>query len=198
MKTLTKTLFVTLLAVLVWSSAAMYTATAGVVKIETESKSFNKIWVAGNVKIVLTQSEVEGVFVDEYFNADKTSITRKGQTLYVNSMADGQVTIRVSVKDLQRIQASGSAVVVMSNNFDVKYLQVFLSQSAKAKVTAMTGSLYTVVNDDATLKMSGSANEHTLLASNMKNVKLADFVSIKTNHKSPAVQKTEQLVGVVK
>jgi len=198
MKTLTKTLLSAILAVVVLTSSSMTAVTAGTVKVETVSNSFNKIWVGGNVKIILTQSEKEGVFVDEDFNADKTSIKGRGQTLYVNSMADGQVTIRVSVKDLQRIEAAGSAVVVTSNNFDVAYLQVFLSQSAKARVSAMTGSLYTVISDDATLKMSGSANEHTLMASNMKNVKFADFVSLKTKTQHKNSVTTNQLAGITK
>ncbi|TKC03949.1 GIN domain-containing protein [Pedobacter frigoris] len=198
MKTLTKTLFYTVFAAVLLTSSAMTSLAANTIKIETIKNNFNKIWVGGNVKIILTQSENEGVFVDENFNADKTFVTSKGQTLYVNSMADGQVTIKVSVKDLQRIEAAGSSVVVTSNNFDVKYLQVFLSQSAKAKVSAITGSLYTVVNDDAKLKMSGSANEHTLLASNMKNIKFGDFVSLKTNRQGSPSLPADQLAGIAK
>ncbi|EDM35527.1 hypothetical protein PBAL39_07565 [Pedobacter sp. BAL39] len=149
-------------------------------KVLPSEKGFNKIWVAGNVKIVLTQGENEGVSVGDDFNADKTSVQYKGQTLYINSMASGQVTINVNVRDLQRIEAAGSAVVVMSNNFDVKYLQLFLSQSAKVKLNAVVGSLYTVISDNASLKMNGSAEEHTLMASNMNNIKFGDFVCAHT------------------
>ena len=158
-------------------------------------KSFNKIWVAGNVKIVLTQGETEGVSVGEDFNAEKTSVQYKGQTLYINSMAAGQVTVNVNVRDLQRIEAAGSAVVVMSNNFDVKYLQLFLSQSAKVKLNAVVGSLYTVISDDAALKMNGSAEEHTLMASNMSNIKFGDFVCVHT--KSVPVQ-TLKVAGLAR
>ena len=192
MKTLAKSVIATLLTAVIISSSAVAGSAASPVKSLNPGKStsvkgvvaadgFNKIWVAGNVKIILTQNVNEGVFVDEDFNADKTSIIGKGQTLYINSMEGSQVTIRVSVKDLQRIEAAGSAEVVTSNNFDVKYLQLFLSQSAKAKVSAITGSLYTVISDDAVLKMSGAADEHTLIASNIKNVKFNNFVSLKTN-----------------
>jgi hypothetical protein len=132
------------------------------------------------VKIILTQSEKEGVFVDEYFNPEKTSVIGKGQTLYINTMESGQVTIRISVKDLQRIEAAGSAVVITERKFDVKYLQLFLSQNAKVKVDAKVGDLYTIVSENAVLKMSGATGQHTLIASNMKNIKLDNFVSLKT------------------
>ncbi|EDM35520.1 hypothetical protein PBAL39_07530 [Pedobacter sp. BAL39] len=186
MKTLTKTTFAILFAAVTLTStgttalASVNVPSATTTKALPSEKGFNKIWVAGNVKIVLTQSENEGVTVGEGFNAEKTSVQFKGQTLYINSMESGQVTINVAVKDLQRIEAAGSAVVVMSNNFDVKYLQLFLSQSAKVKVNAVIGSLYTVINDNATLKMNGSAKEHTLLASNMSNIKFGDFVCADT------------------
>jgi hypothetical protein len=187
MKTLTKTVFVTVLTAIVLTSSAMTTFAAPAIKVITVTKGFNKIWVSGNVKIILTQSEKEGVFVDEYFNPEKTSVIGKGQNLYINTMESSQVTIRISVKDLQRIEAAGSAVVVTERKFDVKYLQLFLSQNAKVKVDAKVGDLYTIISEDAVLKMSGATDRHTLIASNMKNVKLDNFVSLKTNTESPYV-----------
>ncbi|RZM20461.1 MAG: hypothetical protein EOO88_36130 [Pedobacter sp.] len=191
MKTLTKTLFATVLTGIVLASSAMTTFAAGngnnneiIVSAaipQTSVNGVNRVWASGNVKVVLTQNEKEGITAGENFNAETTFIQRKGNTLYINSVESGQVTITVSIKDLQRIEAAGSATVVTSNNFDVKYLQVFLSQGAKAKLSAMSGSLYTVVSDDATLKMSGSTDQHTLIASNMRNVKLDSFVSLRTS-----------------
>ena len=201
MKTLTKTTFAILFAAVTLTSTGMAaSADVTVPSVKTSGmlpseKSFNKIWVAGNVKIVLTQGETEGVSVGEDFNAEKTSVQYKGQTLYINSMAAGQVTVNVNVRDLQRIEAAGSAVVVMSNNFDVKYLQLFLSQSAKVKLNAVVGSLYTVISDDAALKMNGSAEEHTLMASNMSNIKFGDFVCVHT--KSVPVQ-TLKVAGLAR
>ena len=191
MKTLTKTLFATVLTGIVLTSSAMTTFAAdkttnneislNAAKPETSVNGVNRIWASGNVKVVLTQNEKEGITAGENFNAETTFIQRKGNTLFVNSIEGRQVTINVSIKDLQRIEAAGSATIVTSNNFDVKYLQVFLSQSAKAKLNAMSGSLYTVVSDDATLKMSGSTDQHTLIASNMRNVRFDSFVSMKTD-----------------
>ena len=190
MKTLTKTLFATVLTGIVLTSSAMTTFAAvnvndNAISVsaaipQTSVNGVNRIWASGNVKVVLTQNEKEGITAGENFNAKTTFIQRKGNTLYINSVESGQVTINVSIKDLQRVEAAGSATVVTSNNFDVKYLQVFLSQGAKAKLNAISGSLYTVVSDDATLKMSGSTDQHTLIASNMRNVKFDSFVSMRT------------------
>jgi len=143
-------------------------------------EGFNKIWVSGNVKIVLTQGDKPSVIGTSNYDSTKTSVQSKGQTLYINSMESGQVTLNITVKDLQRVEAYGQSVVVTSNNFDVKNLQLFLNQSATAKIKTTVGSLYTVVKDNAVLKLNGTADKSTMVASNIKNVKLGDFASLRS------------------
>ncbi|ETZ20894.1 hypothetical protein N824_01950, partial [Pedobacter sp. V48] len=76
---------------------------------------------------------------DENFNANNTSVLRRGEALFINSTESNQVTVNVSVKDLQRIEAAGGSVVVTKGTFNVKYLQLFLSQSATAKINSRVG-----------------------------------------------------------
>ena len=183
MKTLTKTFFAAALTAVVLTSSAMTTFAAEPVVIETSTSSlttFNKIWVSGNVKIVLTQGDKQSVTGTDNFNADQTSVMSKGQTLYINSTASGQVTLNITINDLQRVEAYGQSVVVTRSNFDVKYLQLFLNQSATARIKTTAGSLYTVVKDNAVLRLNGTADQSTMVASNMKNVKLAEFASLKS------------------
>nr|WP_121269157.1 DUF2807 domain-containing protein [Pedobacter schmidteae] len=187
MKTLTKTLFATVAAAILLTSSSMTTLAANRIENVKPTAGFNKIWVSGNVKLVLTQSAHEGIFVDENFNKEKTSILGKGQTLYINSMESSQVVIKISMKDLQRIEAAGSSTVVTSDKFDVKCLQVILSQSATAKIKAIAGSLYTNVSDEARLKMTGVTDQHTSIASNVNNVKLDNLLSLSTRKPSSDV-----------
>jgi hypothetical protein len=190
MKTLTKTFFATVASIFLigstmTSSAAVHSNTDEMVVHTIQSGSsvtgVNRLWASGNVKVVLTQNEKESIKGGLNFNPETTFIQRKGSTLYINSVESSEVTVYVTLKDLHRVEAAGSANVVTSNNFDVKHLQVFLSQDARAKISAMSASLYTVVSEDAVLKMSGSTDEHTLIASNMKNVKLNSFSSLSTS-----------------
>ncbi|WP_145858315.1 GIN domain-containing protein [Pedobacter suwonensis] len=196
MKTLTKTLFAAVLTAVVFTSSAMVTFAAEPVKAETKTSTlstFNRIWVSGNVKLILTQGEKQHVEGAGNYDAAKTSVTTDGTTLFVNSMETGQVTLNITVKDLERIEAYGQSVVITSNNFDVKNLQLFLSQSATAKIKTTAGSLYTIVKEDAVLKLNGTADQSTMIASNMKNVKLADFASLKSeSYASEAIMKAEQ------
>ena len=184
MKTLTQTLFAAALTAVVLTSSVMTTLASEPitnVAIAPSIASFNKIWVSGNVKIVLTQGDKQSIAGTENYNSLKTSVMSKGQTLYINSMELGQVTINITVKDLQRIEAYGQSVIVTSNNFDVKNLQLFLNQSATAKIKTTTQSLYTIIKDDAVLRLTGTADHSTMVASNMKNVKLGDFLSLRAS-----------------
>lgn len=196
MKTLAKTIFAAALTAVVLTSSAMATFAAEPVKAETKTSSlskFNRIWVSGNVKIVLTQGDKQNVEGASNYDAAKTSVSTDGKTLFINSEETSQVTLNITVKDLERIEAYGQSVVVTSNNFDAKYLQLFLSQSATAKIKTTTGSLYTIVKDDAVLKLYGTADQSTMIASNMKNIKLADFASLKSaSYASESIMEAEQ------
>nr|WP_315420005.1 DUF2807 domain-containing protein [uncultured Pedobacter sp.] len=196
MKTLAKTLFAAALTAVVFTSSAMATLAAEPVKTETKTSSlstFNRIWVSGNVKIVLTQGDEQNVAGASNYDAAKTSVTTDGKTLFINSLETSQVTLNITVKDLERIEAYGQSVVVTNNNFDVKYLQLFLGQSATAKIKTTAGSLYTIVKDDAVLKLNGTAGQSTMIVSNRKNVKLADFASLKSaSYASEAMMEAEQ------
>ncbi len=196
MKTFTKTLFAVALTAAVFTSSAMATFAAAPVKAETKTSSistFNRIWVSGNVKLILTQGDKQNVAGAGNYDATKTSVTTDGKTLFINSMETSQVTLNITVKDLERIEAYGQSVVVTSNNFDVKNLQLFLSQSAAAKIKTTAGSLYTVVKEDAVLKLNGTANQSTMIVSNTKNVKLADFASLKSeSYASEAIMNATQ------
>lgn len=183
MKTLTKTLFAAALTVVVLTSSAITTFATEQVATELATPSaegFNKIWISGNVKVVLTQGNKPSVIGTSNYDSTKTSVLSKGQTLYINSTESAQVTLNITVKDLQRVEAYGQSVVVTSNNFEVTNLQLFLNQSATAKIKTTVGSLYTVVKDNAVLKLNGNADKSTMVASNIKNVKLGDFVSLRS------------------
>lgn len=196
MKTFAKTLFAAALKVVLFTSSAIATFAAEPVKSETKTSSlstFNRIWVSGNVKIVLTQGNKQNVEGESNYDAAKTSVSTDGKTLFINSEETSQVTLNITVKDLERIEAYGQSVVVTNNNFDVKFLQLFLSQSATAKIKTTAGSLYTIVKDDAVLKLNGTAGESTMIASNMKNIKLADFASLKSeSYASESIMEAEQ------
>lgn len=183
MKNLTKTLFAALVAAVVLTSSAATTFAAEPVKMETSAlsaKDVTRIRVSGNVRVILTQGSKEQVVGTSNYDPANTSVMTDGRTIFINSAEPGLVTLSITVKDLQRVEAFGNSVVVTSNNFDVKNLQVFLNDNATANIKTTAESLYTVINDDAKLKLNGKADESTMITSKMKNVRLAKFSSDKS------------------
>ena len=78
MKTLAKTIFAAALTAVVLTSSAMATIAAEPVKAETKTASlskFNRIWVSGNVKIVLNQGDRQNVEGASNYDATKTSVS---------------------------------------------------------------------------------------------------------------------------
>ena len=196
MKTIAKTFFAAALTAVLFTSSVMTTFAAEPVPVTATTsslKNINRIWVSGNVKIVLTQGDNESVVGAGNYDAEKTSVRSNGQTLYINSMETGLVTLNITIKDLQRIEAYGQSIIVTNNNFDVQNLQLFLNQSATAKIKTTAASLYTIVKDDAVLKLNGTAAESTMVAANVKNLKLTDFVSSRSvSYTSEAIMNADQ------
>ena len=180
MKNLTKTLFAVALTAVVFTSSAMSSFAIAPIKKETKVNAvptFKRIWVSGNVKINLTQGSTTSILGGDGYDATKTSVMSDGRTLFINSLENSQVTLNITIKDLERIEAYGQSVVLSTNNLDVKNLQLFLNQSATVKIKATAGSLYTVVKEDAVLKLNGTADQSTMVASNNKNVNIDKFAS---------------------
>lgn len=196
MNNLAKTLFAAATAAVIITSTIATTFAAeqvvSVVAIHSPLR-FNRIWVNGNVTILLTQGEKTSIVGTENYDPSKTSVMSDGHTLYIKSKEYGQVVLSITVNDLQRVIAYGHARIVTTNNFDVKNLQVFLNQKSKAKIKTTTQSLYTVVKDDAVLKLKGTANESTLVARNLKNIKLGDFNTRRSKlYATEAIMKSEK------
>lgn len=87
MKTLVKTLFTAALTALLCTSSMVATFAAEPAKAETITASlskFNRIWLSGNVKIVLTQGYKQNVEGESNYDAAKISISTDVKT-YLSS-----------------------------------------------------------------------------------------------------------------
>lgn len=189
MKTLAKTLFASVLAVVFFSATAMTAAAAERTSVLLSTPaaapvSFNRIQVSGNVKLVIVQKNNERVEVEGECTPSKTKVTRMGYTLIIKSNEFEPVVITVSVKDLQRIDASDNVTVETMGKFDLKYLQIFLKGDAKANVKANAESMYTFIKGNADLKLSGATLDHTLVKDSVSRVNIDNLAAVKTTRTS--------------
>jgi hypothetical protein len=196
MKIFAKTMFASALSAVLLTSTAM-TSLAANAKIESPSTdslvTFNKILISGNVIVVIKQGTKERITVDEAYDRSRTTIKRKGYTLMISSSEYEPVTITVSVKDLQRIDAGDNAVIRTEGKIAVKYLQVFLKDAASAVVKANTESLYTYIKGNADLKLSGATGDHTVLKDRVSRLNIEGLAALKSTTDSI---RTENIVAL--
>ncbi|PST82424.1 hypothetical protein C7T94_16775, partial [Pedobacter yulinensis] len=134
-----------------------------------------KVVVSGNVELILVQDGTERV---ELLNeGQQTSVTQKGDMLRISSESRETQQVRVSVKDLYRIEASGRVKVSTGSDLDVKYLQIILKDEAKATIGANVTGLYSLLQDNSNLILSGSAGEHTLQMGKVASITMDKFTS---------------------
>jgi len=142
--------------------------------------TFNRIKISGNVKLEVVQGKQERIEVYGDYSSRNTSIKKKGYTLLINSSEFVPVTIRVSVTDLQRIDASGQVSVNTPVDLNLKYLQIFLQGDAKADVKANTESMYTFIKGNSHLNISGITQDHTLVMDSLAKLNMGNLVATKT------------------
>ncbi len=182
MKTSIKTLIATSLTAIVLSTAVFSTTVSAAVNPLTISavKTFKKISVSGNVEVTLIQRTATGVaYTDE--NVGTAKIMQEGDILRITATHGSTAKIIVYVDDIYRIEASGNAVVKTEGKLISKYLQIFLKGNAHAEINTTTEGLYTVIQDDADLKLSGSTDNHTLVMGNTQKLTIEKFAALKTN-----------------
>lgn len=182
MKTSIKTLIATSLTAIVLSTAVFSTTVSAVVNPLSISavKTFKKISVSGNVEVTLIQRTATGVaYTDE--NVGTAKIMQEGDILRITATHGSTAKIIVYVDDIYRIEASGNAVVKTEGKLISKYLQIFLKGNAHAEINTTTEGLYTVIQDDADLKLSGSTDNHTLVMGNTQKLTIEKFAALKTN-----------------
>jgi hypothetical protein len=118
-------------------------------------------------------------------------VIQDGSTLKITSADNSQAKITVYVKSIYRVQASDDAVVKTDGKLDVKYLQVLLKGNAVAQISSKTESLYTVMEENADLKLTGATNNHILVMGSTPKLNLDRFAALKTEMSAPKTGGTQ-------
>lgn len=199
MKTSIKTLIATSLTAIVLSSAVFATSVSATEKEPvTISKisAFKRISVKGNVELTIVQRNAAGVsYTDD--NTGTAKIMQDGDNLKITSTSTDKTKLTVYVNDIYRIEASENAVVKTEGKLKTKYLQIFLKGNAHAEINTSTEGLYTVIADEADLKLSGSTDNHTLVMGNSQKLTIDRFAALKTNISSIETVAIEKEIAAI-
>ncbi|QPH37814.1 GIN domain-containing protein [Pedobacter endophyticus] len=198
MKTSIKTLIATSLTAIVLSTAVIVpTVSATEIAPIKKSKvsSFRKISVKGNVELTIVQGSRSSVaYADDNYGSAK--VMQDGDNLKISSTSNELTKVVVYVTDIFRIQASENALVKTDGKLNTQFLQIFLNDNAHADIDTKTEGLYTVIEDHADLKLSGSTNDHTLVMGDTQKLTMDKFAALKTHTNS--LEKAIETVVVAK
>lgn len=197
MKTSIKTLIATSLTAIVLSTAVFSTSVsaAPVTPLAISAvKIFKKVSISGNVEVTLIQKSATGVaYTDD--NVGTAKIIQEGDVLRITATNGTTAKVIVYVDNIYRIEASGNSVVKTEGKLTSQYLQIFLKGNAHAEINTATEGLYTVIEDHADLKLSGSTDSHTLVMGKDQKLTMDKFAALKTSMSSVEVKAVEKEIA---
>jgi len=183
MKTSIKNLGLTLLTTVVLTSSAFASVdeqkstNTNQITILNQVKNINKLVVAGNVEVFLIQAPTESVKVYDSYYSKNALVQEEEGVLRISSFQKETLKVAVYVNNLSSIQASDNAAVKTFGKVSFLTLDVILKDKASADITANTINLYTLVKDNASIKLSGSTEDHTALLGSVANMSMNEFAA---------------------
>jgi len=199
MKTSIKTLIATSLTAIVLSSAVFSTSVSATEKETVKTcvlGNFKRVSVKGNVEVTLIQRATAGVaYADDNFGTAK--IMQDGDLLRISATDKSTAKLIIYVTDIYRIEAAENAIVRTQGKLNSKYLQIFLKGNAHADINTNTEGLYTVIKDNADLKLSGSTDNHTLVMGNSQKLTIDKFAALKTNISTIEIAAVEEEIASI-
>lgn len=200
MKTSIKTLIATSLTAIVLSSA-VFTISVSATEKEPDAilkiSAFKRISVKGNVEVTIIQRSNPGIsYTDD--NTGTAKVMQDGDNLKITSTSTEKTKLTVYVNDFYRIEASENAIVKTEGKLKTKYLQIFLKGNAHAEINTSSEGLYTVISDQADLKLSGSTDQHTLVMGKSQKLTIDKFAALKTNISSVETVAIEKEIAAIK
>lgn len=197
MKTSIKTLIAASLTAIVLSTTvcSISVSAAPVTPLAISAvKSFKKVSISGNVEVTLIQKSATGIaYTDD--NVGTAKIMQEGDVLRITSTNGTTAKVIVYVDNIYRIQASENSIVKTEGKLTSQYLQIFLKGNAHAEINTTTEGLYTVIEDQADLKLSGSTDSHTLVMGKDQKLTMDKFAALKTNMSTVEITAVEKEIA---
>ena len=179
MKTSIKNLFAAILTVAISASAPAFVNAneAKQVTVVGEVKKFNKLNVAGNVEVILVQSQDQSVKVYDNYYAKNALVQEKNGELRISSFDKVTLTVVVYANQLNEITINDNAVVKTNGKFNALSLSVNLKDQSKAILNTNTVDLFANVNGQSSLTLSGATTEYNASINNVASINMDKFTA---------------------
>ncbi|MNJ99955.1 hypothetical protein D3C87_177360 [compost metagenome] len=179
MKTSIKNLFAAILTVAISASAPAFANASASKKVTVvgEVKKFNKLNVAGNVEVILVQSQNQSVKVYDNYYAKNALVQEKNGELRISSFDKETLTVVVYASQLNEITISDNAIVKTSGKFSALSLAVNLKDQSKAILNTNTVDLFANVNGQSSLTLTGNTTDYNASINNIASINMDKFAA---------------------
>lgn len=179
MKTSIKNLFAAILTVAISASAPAFVNAKEAKKVTVvgEVKKFNKLNVAGNVEVILVQSQNQSVKVYDNYYAKNALVQEKNGELRISSFDKETLTVVVYANQLNEITVSDNAVVKTNGKFNALSLTVNLKDQSKAVLNTNTIDLFANVTGKSNLTLSGNTTDYNASINNVAAISMDKFAA---------------------
>ncbi len=131
----------------------------------SDEQSPKRVYVSGNVDVTLVQ-DLESKQL--YQKEGKAKIYTEGDAVYVEGKKGNErAQVTLYVGEIYRVDVSGNASVNSKNTLNTRFLQVILSDQAKATINSRTEGLYTKLKNEAELTLNGITRHHTITTNSL-------------------------------
>jgi hypothetical protein len=127
------------------------------------------------VKLILLQDGKESVKVyDDYYGKNALVQLQNG-VLRISSFEKQTLAVVVHVNNLNAVEAFDTSSIKTLGKLQLLNLDVTLHNNASADLTANTVSLFSSVTDQASLKLCGTTDTHTILLGDLATLAMNGF-----------------------
>jgi len=153
---------------------------------------FTKIEASGSMKLVLIQDSLSSLRIVADDNIQKVIQTRvKGNTLIIDMETgfcdSGPITIYLSSKNYDRIEASGAVEIVSDGKLNVQHFVLDITGSSKVNLDLNAASLKTSSSGSSEIILKGQAGSHDLDLTGSSEVEAVDLIVGKYTLRSSGV-----------
>jgi hypothetical protein len=143
--------------------------------------SFTFVETSGSIKVVLKQGPENAVKITADDNIIKDIETKvKGNRLIIdldgNFCNVGPITVYVTSKDYEGVEASGAVEILSDGKLNVKDFELGLSGASKVNLDLNAADVKTSSSGDSEISLKGQAGSHELKLSGSSSVEALDFV----------------------
>lgn len=143
--------------------------------------TFNKVIVTGNVEVLLVWSPNLSINY-AHDNEGAAKVIQKDRVLHIVGSDRLKSKIVLYTNNIYRIEAHHQAIIRSEGAINVKFLQILMKDNAQADLNIIAEGLYTIISDNAVLKLEGNTKDFTLLANGASKLITNNFISQKMSN----------------